>query len=179
MPDAALGAFGIFFTPSPSFFEYQRRLQENQGRHNAHTLLGVTKIPCDNHLRTLLDPIAPSHFAPGFVAVFERLAQHHLRDSFRVLGEQLLVALDGTTSFASHAIHCSNCLTRQLANGHTLYSHPAITPVVGCPGRSQGIALPPEDLMPQDGPDKQDGAQVAGTRWLRQHAEAFAPHQVT
>jgi hypothetical protein len=33
--------------------------------------------------------------------------------------------------------------------------------------------------MPQDGPDKQDGAQVAGTRWLRQHAEAFAPHQVT
>jgi hypothetical protein len=29
MPDAALGAFGIFFTPSPSFFEYQRRLQEN------------------------------------------------------------------------------------------------------------------------------------------------------
>ena len=28
MQDAALGAFGIFFTQSPSFLEYQRRLQQ-------------------------------------------------------------------------------------------------------------------------------------------------------
>ena len=32
--DAALGAFGIFFTQSASFLEYQRRLQPTQGRHN-------------------------------------------------------------------------------------------------------------------------------------------------
>ena len=179
MPDAALGAFGIFFTQSPSFLEYQRRLQENKGCNNAHTLFGVTKIPCDNHLRTLLDPIAPSHFDPVFVEVFARLVQHHLFDSFRVLGDQLLVALDGTTSFSSHAIQCANCLTRQLSNGHTLSSHSAITPVVVCPGRSQVIAFPPEDIMPQDGHDTQDCEQVAGTRWIRKHAEAFAPHQVT
>ena len=78
LQDAALGAFGIFLTPSPSFVEYQRRLQEHKGRNNAHTLCGVTKIPCDNHLRTLLDPIAPSHCDPVFVEVFERLEQHHL-----------------------------------------------------------------------------------------------------
>jgi hypothetical protein len=136
MPDAALGAFGIFFTQSPSFLEYQRRLQENKGRNNVHTLFGVTKIPCDNHIRTLLDPIAPSHFDPVFVEVFERLEQHHLFDSFRVLGDQLLVALDGTNYFSSQAIQCPNCLTRQLSNGQTLYYHPAITPVVVCPGRS-------------------------------------------
>ena len=59
--DAALGAFGIFFTQSPSFLEYQRRLQHTKGRNNAHTLLGVEQIPCDNQVRTLLDPIAPSH----------------------------------------------------------------------------------------------------------------------
>jgi len=34
-----------------------------------------------------------------------------------------LVALDGTTSFSSQAIHCPNCLTRQLSNGQTLYYH--------------------------------------------------------
>jgi len=78
MPDAALGAFGIFFTQSPSFLEYQRRLQEHKGRNNAHTLFGVTQIPCDHHIRTLLDPIAPSHFDPVFIEVFERLEQHHL-----------------------------------------------------------------------------------------------------
>ena len=179
MSDAALGAFGIFFTQSPSFLEYQRRLQANKGRNNARTLCGVTKIPCDNHIRTLLDPIAPSHFDPVFVEVFARLGQHHLFDSFRAFGRQLLVALDGTHYFASQAIHCHNCLTRQLSPGHTLYYHSAITPVVVCPGRSQVIALPPEYIMPQDGHDKQDCEQVASKRWLQKHAEAFAPHQVT
>ena len=62
--DAALGAFGIFFTQSPSFLEYQRRLQHTQGRNNAQTLLGVEQIPCDNQVRTLLDPIAPSYLEP-------------------------------------------------------------------------------------------------------------------
>jgi len=179
MQDAALGAFGIFFTQSPSFLEYQRQLQASKGRNNAQTLFGVQQIPCDNQIRTLLDPIAPSHFDAIFLEVFARLAQHHLLDSFRVLGDQLFVSLDGTSYFSSQAIHCHNCLTRQLSNGQTLYYHPAITPVVVCPGRSQVIALPPEYIMPQDGHDKQDCEQMAGKRWIRQHAHAIAPQHVT
>lgn len=177
--DAVLGAFGIFFTQSPSFLEYQRRLQHTTGHNNAQTLFGVEKIPCDNQIRTLLDPIAPSHFDPVFVEVFERLAQHHLFDSFRVLGDQLFVAMDGTNYFSSKALSCQNCLRRQLSNGQTLYYHPAITPVVVCPGRSQVLAFPPEYIMPQDGHDKQDCEQMAGKRWLRKHANAIAPHHVT
>lgn len=177
--DAALGAFGLFFTQSPSFLEYQRRLQASKGRHNAHTLFGVQQIPCDNQIRTLLDPIAPSHCDPIFLEVFQRLEQHHVCDSFRVLGDQLLVALDGTTYCSSQAIHCPNCLTRQLSNGHTLYDHPAITPVVVCPGRAQVIALPPEYIVPQDGHDQQDCEQMAGKRWLSHHAPTIAPHRVT
>ena len=177
--DAVLGAFGIFFTQSPSFLASQRRRQHTTGHNNAQTLFGVEKIPCDNQIRTLRDPIAPSHFDPVFVEVFERLAQHHLFDRFRVLGDQLFVAMDGTNSFSSKALSCQNCLRRQLSNGQTRYDHPAITPVVVCPGRSQVIAFPPEYLMPQDGHDKQDCEQMAGKRWLRQHANAIAPHHVT
>jgi hypothetical protein len=159
--------------------EYQRQLQTSTGRNNAQTLFGVQKIPCDNQIRTLLDPIAPRHFDGIFLEVFERLDQHHLLDSFRVLEGQLLVSLDGTTYFASQAIHCHNCLTRHLANGHTLYDHPAITPVVVCPGRAQVIALSPAYIMPQDGHAKQDCEQMAGTRWIRHHAHTIAPHHVT
>ena len=128
--DAALGAFSIFFTQSPSFLDYQRRLQQTKGQNNAHTLLGVEQIPCDNQIRKLLDPIAPSTLDPVFVEVFERLEQHHMLAHFRVLGDQLLVALDGTTYFASKTLHCPNCLTRQLSNGQSLSYHSAITPVV-------------------------------------------------
>ena len=58
--DAALGAFGIFFTQSPSFLDYQRRLQQTKGQNNARTLFGVERIPCDNQVRNLLDPIVPA-----------------------------------------------------------------------------------------------------------------------
>jgi hypothetical protein len=78
MRDAALGAFGIFFTQSPSFLEYQRRLQHTQGQNNAHTLLGVEQIPCDNQVRKLLDPLAPSDLDPVFMAIFKSLEPHHM-----------------------------------------------------------------------------------------------------
>jgi hypothetical protein len=120
--EAFLGAFGIFFTQSPSFLDYQRTLQQTKGQNNAHTLMGVEQIPCDNQIRTLLDPIAPSHCDLVFVEVFERLEQHRRLAHFRVLGDQLLVALDGPNYFSSNTIHCPNCLTHQLSNGQTLYS---------------------------------------------------------
>jgi hypothetical protein len=177
--NAALGAFGIFFMQSPSFLEYQRQLHHRQGRDNAQTLFGVEPIPCDNQVRNLLDPVAPSYFNPVFFEVFEHLEQQHSLDSFRVLDHQLLVSLDGTQYFSSKKLHCPNCLTRQLANGQTLYYHTAITPVVVCPGHAQVIALAPEYIMPQDGHEKQDCEQAAGKRWITHHADALVPHHVT
>jgi hypothetical protein len=177
--NAALGAFGIFFMQSPSFLEYQRQLHHRQGRDNAQTLFGVEPIPCDNQVRNLLDPVAPSYFNPVFFEVFEHLEQQHSLDSFRVLDHQLLVSLDGTQYFSSKRLHCPNCLTRQLANGQTLYYHTAITPVVVCPGHAQVIALAPEYIMPQDGHEKQDCEPAAGKRWITHHADALVPHHVT
>jgi len=179
LQDAIVGAFGIFFTQSPSFLDYQRRLQHNKGQNNAHTLLGVEQIPCDNQVRNLLDPLAPSVLDPVFMAIFKGLEQHRAFASFRGLDDQLLVALDGTQYFSSKAIHCQHCLSRQASNGQTLYYHAAITPVVVCPGHSQVIALPPEYIMPQDGHAKQDCERAAGKRWLAKHAQQVAPHGVT
>jgi len=176
---AALGAFGIFFMQSPSFLEYQRQLKQRQGHDNAQTLFGVEPIPCDNQVRQLLDPIAPRYFNPVFFEVFAHLEQEHWLDPFRVLDQQLLVSLDGTQYFSSKALHCQNCLTRQLSNGQTLYYHTAITPVVVCPGHSQVIALAPEYIMPQDGHAKQDCEQAAGKRWITHHADALVPSHVT
>jgi hypothetical protein len=176
--DAALGAFGIFYTQSPSFLEYQHHLQQTKGQNNACTLFGVEQIPCNNHVRNLLDPLMPSPRNGVYLDVFEGLEQHGLLRNFRVLDHQLLVALDGTQYHSSHAMHCHNCLRRQTSQGRTLYSHSAITPVIVCPGRSEVIALPPEFIMPQDGHEKQDCERVAGKRWIDQYAKPVAPHGV-
>lgn len=176
--DAVLGALGIFFTQSPSFVEYQRRLQHTQGHNNAQTLLGVAQMPWDHQVRPLRDPFVPSPRAPVFVEIFKGLEQHHMLDHLRMLGAQLLVSLAGTTSFSSKTLPCPTCLTRQLSTGPTLYYHAAIPPVIVCPGRPAGIALPPEYSMPQDGQAQQDCEQGAGQRWISTHAQVGAPHQV-
>jgi Transposase DDE domain len=177
--DAALGAFGIFYTQSPSFLAYQNHLQQAKGENNACTLFGVEQIPCNNHVRNLLDPLRPSHLNGVYLEVFAGLKHHGLLNNFRRLSDQLLVALDGTQYHSSQAVHCQNCLRRQTSKGHTLYYHSAITPVIVSPGRSEVIALPPEFIMPQDGHDKQDCERVAGKRWIIQHAKQVAPHGVT
>ena len=163
--DAALGAFGIFFTQSPSFLDYQRHLQKTKGHNNACTVFGVETIPCNNQIRNLLDPLMPRSLDGVYLEVFEGLEQYGLLANFRGLADQLLLALDGTQYFSSQTIHCQNCLKRQTSKGSTLYYHSAITPVIVCPGRSEVIALPPEFIMPQDGHDKQDCERVAGKRW--------------
>jgi hypothetical protein len=177
--DAALGAFGIFFTQSPSFLAYQRHLQQTKGHNNACTLFGVETIPCNNQIRNLLDPIMPHHLDGVYLKVFEGLAQHGAFANFRGFADQLLLALDGTQYFSSNTIHCPHCLRRQTAKGQTLYYHTAITPVIVCPGRPEVIALPPEFIMPQDGHEKQDCERVAGKRWITQHARQVAPYGVT
>ncbi|MEZ5672634.1 MAG: hypothetical protein R3E08_09720 [Thiotrichaceae bacterium] len=53
MVDAALSAFSIFFMQSPSFLEYQRTLEQTQGRNNARSLFGTHEIPSDNQIRNL------------------------------------------------------------------------------------------------------------------------------
>jgi hypothetical protein len=43
--DAALSAFSVFFTQSPSFLDYQRRMQKLHNRNNAQSIFGVHKTP--------------------------------------------------------------------------------------------------------------------------------------
>ena len=165
--DAALGAFSVFFTQSPSFLAHQRAMETSKGRSNGGSLFQIEKIPCDNQIRSLLDPITPDHLYPLFAEILSGLEQMGQLEQFEVLNGQLLVSMDGTTYFSSKAIHCPNCQHRTTSKGETTsYYHSAITPVIVAPGRSQVISLVPEYIVPQDGHDKQDCEAV----WPRQRA---------
>jgi hypothetical protein len=61
MGDAGLSAFSVFFLQSPSFLDYQRRMQKERGRNNASSLFGVHQIPSTQQIGNLLDPVAPAH----------------------------------------------------------------------------------------------------------------------
>jgi len=179
MEDAALSAFSVFFTQTPSFLAYQRMMKGSKGRSNAQSLFGVHQIPSDNHIRDLLDPVAPEQVFSIFEEILQMLAQQGQLEGLRSVADTLLVALDGTEYFSSSQIHCSACSTRTLKLGETHYFHSVITPVIVCPGQAQVIPLVPEFIVPQDGHDKQDCENAAAKRWLAQRGQRFSDLNIT
>ena len=66
MADIGLSAFSLFFMQSESFLSHQRRLEQGYGTSNCHTLFGMKKIPTDNYIRLMLDPVWPEALQPCF-----------------------------------------------------------------------------------------------------------------
>lgn len=179
MEDAALSAFSVFFTQSPSFLSYQRTMADTKGRSNAQSLFGVHQIPCDNQIRALLDGVEAPCIFPVFEEILWVLEQSGALAAFRSVNETLLVAMDGVEYFSSDSIACPNCSTQTAKDGTVRYFHAAVTPVLVSPGRSTVLPLVPEFIVPQDGTDKQDCEIAAAKRWLFQHGETYRPLEIT
>ncbi len=137
---------------SSSFLHYQRQMATKKGRSNAKSLFGIEKIPCDNQIRKLLDPVAASAVCSGFESLHHCLEARGRRHRYRCFEQDYLVALDGTEYFASQEILCSQCSQRQHRNGRVSYFHQVVTPVMVKPGCNQVFNLAPEFIRPQDWP---------------------------
>jgi hypothetical protein len=75
MEDAALSAFSVFFTQTPSFLSSQRMREGSKGKSNAQSLFGVHLIPSDNQIRDLLDSVTPEQVFPVFEDILQVLEQ--------------------------------------------------------------------------------------------------------
>lgn len=179
MEDAALSAFSVFFTQSPSFLDHQRRIEQSGDVSNVQTIFGVHKTPSDNQVRNLLDPVSPQQIYPLIAQIGQRLNESGFLANYRSVQGQMLIAIDGTDIFSSEKIFCPGCSIQKLKNGKTCYRHTAITPVIVAPGQAQVIALPPEFVQPQDGQDKQDCEVNASKRWLERWGSSYACWGVT
>ena len=177
--DAALSAYSVFFTQSPSFLAYQKSMEQNKGNNNGRTLFGIDNIPCDNQIRNLLDPVPVEYTFPVFDQTLAMLQQTNALDGFRSFDDQLLVALDGTCYFSSKRVDCPYCLTKEHADGSTTYHHTVLLPAVVKPGRKDVIPLAPEFIRIQDGKDKQDCENAAAKRWLQRDGEKYRELRVT
>jgi hypothetical protein len=179
LKDAGLAAFSVFFTQSPSFLAHQRAMQKAKGRSNAQSLFDMREIPCDNQIRTLLDPIHPNCLIAVYAEVEQGLEEAGELAKFRSFHNTLLIAMDGTWYFSSKKIHCDNCNHKENPDGTTTYFHSAITPVMVKAGDSHVIPLAPEFIWPQDGHEKQDSEQEAAKRWINAHVDRLAAWKVT
>jgi hypothetical protein len=174
MADFALSAFAVFFTQSPSFLSFQQNMEKVQGRNNARSLFGVERIPCDNQIREMLDPVQPAELFTLFDDLHQGFGESGLLENMRAVEKTRLIALDGTWYFSSKKIHCEQCSCLSHADGTLTHYHSAITPVIVSPSHAQVVPLRPEFIRPQDGVEKQDCEINAAKRWLAAHAERYA-----
>jgi hypothetical protein len=73
--DAMMAAFSIFFTQSPSFLEHQRLMKNMKKKDNAASLFKIDKIPCDNQITNLLDPLAAQTIYPVYQKIYQWLKE--------------------------------------------------------------------------------------------------------
>ena len=179
MHDFAMSAFAVFFCQSPSFLAFQTLMQQSRGMNNGETMFGIQKLPTDNQVRNMLDPVDPNLVRPVFASTFGYLQQQQVIDSFRSFANTLLIALDGTGYFYSESIHCPSCTVAHHRDGRTTYSHSVLMPAIVKPGCPQVIALEPEFIVPQDGHKKQDCERVAAKRWINSRASQYSQLGIT
>lgn len=173
MADIGMAAFSVFFMQSPSFLAHQRRLLAGQGRSNCHTLFKMTEIPCDNHIRAMLDPVEPSLFHPVFEHAVRRLEAGGGLTALRCLGDHVLIALDGTEYHRSSKVRCPRCSTVTKGKSSE-YFHAMVSAALVAPGHNRAVPLAPAFIAPQDGSEKQDCESRACRRWLAEHGATYA-----
>ena len=174
MADIGMAALSVFFMQSPSFLAHQRALAKARPRSNAHTLFGLARIPCDNHIRQLLDGVPTTHFDDALYGLVEDLDAHGALAAMRRLDDRVLIALDGTEYFRSRKLHCDHCSTRKRNDGGVEYFHQMVAAHLVAPGRNLTLPLPPAFIQPRDGAAKQDCERQAVKRWLARHGPRCA-----
>ena len=73
VPDTLLSGFAMMFFQYPSLLEFQRKMQQRQGRCNLLTICGVTEVPSETQIREILDGIPTALLRPLLPSLFEKI----------------------------------------------------------------------------------------------------------
>src|SRR5438309_4583848 len=117
LADALMSAFALFSLKAPSLLAFDKERAEG----NLHTIYGIERVPCDTHMREILDPVSPKWLRPVFTSAFRQLQRGKALEAMMFLDGHYLLALDGTGYFSSQTIHCASCLHKVHRNGSITY----------------------------------------------------------
>src|SRR6266568_3469153 len=162
LADALMSAFAMFSLKAPSLLAFDKERAEG----NLHTIYGIERVPCDTHMREILDPISPKWLRPVFTSVFRQLQRGKALEAMVFLEGHYLLALDGTGYFSSTTIHCASCLHKVHCNASVTYSHQMLGAAIIHPDVREVIPLMPEPIVQQDGTAKNDCERNAAKRFL-------------
>jgi hypothetical protein len=162
LADALMSAFAMFSLKAPSLLAFDKERAEG----NLYTIYGIERVPCDTHMREILDPVSPKLLRPVFKSVFRQLQRGKALEARTFLDGHYLLALDGTEYFSSKTIHCASCLHKVHRNGAITYFHQLLGAAIIHPDMRAVIPLMPEPIVRHDGTDKNDCERNAAKRFV-------------
>src|SRR5512145_2919952 len=97
LADTLMAGLAMFCLKDPSLLAFQRRALD----HNLRSVFGLSAIPSDTQLRTILDAVDPRQLRPVFTDLFRPLQRGKVLEDYVFLEGCYLVALDGVEYFRS------------------------------------------------------------------------------
>ena len=180
-PNFAKSAFAMMHQKYSSLLDFDTDCADPVLCHNLTTLYHVKngRVPCDTHMREVLDPVDPKHFRKPFKKLFSLVQRSGSLKAFEFccgdLKDHYLMPLDGTQTFYSGKHGCPACCVRNEGKPNESYSHSLTGGCIVHPDQKTVIPFAPEAIVRQDGSTKNDCEKNALKRYLA-HVKREHPH---
>ena len=165
--DCLMSGIAMFGLKYPSLLQFDEDARSDEEiRYNLKHLYQVALAPSDTQFRKRLDTVEPTKLQRGIDRVISQLQRGKVLESYRFMGEYLLIPIDGSGYFSSHKIHCEQCCVKHHRDGNKTYYHQMLAAVVAHPDYKQVFPLILESITKQDGHKKNDCEHSALKRLL-------------
>jgi len=176
MADAMMSGYAMFSLKDSSLLEFNN--ERTPRAHNLKEVYKIEKAPSDSGMREILDPVEPKVFNQIFAGLYKRLKKSGVVKSYEYIGDYILCSLDGVHHFSSECIRCDKCTEFNKTNGKKEYRHYTLSSVIMHPDKSVVFPVAHEEVLRQDGVEKNDCEHNAGLRLLPRLKELFAGQKV-
>ena len=163
LDDALMSGLAVFQLKHPSLLAFDKQRQKEP--QNLHSMFGITNIPCDSQMRTILDPLSLSSLRAPFCTVFRNLQRGKDFEKMAYIDGHYLLSGDGTGFYSSGKVSSPYCMSKKSRNGQTLYYQQMYAASFVRPDCKVVIPVFPEMITKQDGTSKNDCERNAAKRF--------------
>jgi len=180
--DILMSVFACLYFQDPSLLQFQRRLEQTQGRNNLRNLFGVENIPQESHTETplILFPGLNSQGsskislnASDDTNIWKRMQYSQMFSYVPLMARSITVlkafaCMDAGKGDLSGAkiTHCDCCLNKEHKTGELTYRHSVLQGAIMHPDKKQVLPVMPEAIQNTDGSKKQDCESKAAKRFI-------------
>jgi hypothetical protein len=165
LADALMSGFAVFQLKHPSLLAFDNFCNEKP--ENLHTIFGVTDIPCDSQMRSILDRVELSSLRAPFCSIFRELQRGKEFEKMAFIDGHYLLSGDGTTFYSSGKVSSPSCLIKKSRSGGTIYYQQMYAAAFVHPEHKEVVPLFPELITRKDGSTKNDCERNASHRFYK------------